>query len=237
VAESSFDAWTKFYKQDANAGNAIVSYYAKGSLIALALDLKLRSETAGRVSLDDVMQACWEKWGETGEGMPERGLEEVASEVSGLDLGDFFDATVRGTGELALEQLLHEHGVDYSLRRSTGRKDKGGNKAEAGKLPAVWLGANLAVRSGKPVFANISNGGPAECAGVSPGDELVALDGVRAQVAGSDTRIRRYRPGDKSELTVFRGDELLTLKLAWADAPEDTCYLLDDGDAGDAAID
>ncbi len=237
VAESSFDAWTKFYKQDANAGNAIVSYYAKGSLIALALDLKLRSETAGRVSLDDVMRVCWEKWGETGEGMPERGLEEVASEVSGLDLGDFFDATVRGTGELALEQLLHEHGVDYSLRRSTGRKDKGGNKAEAGKRPAVWLGANLAVRSGKPVFANISNGGPAECAGVSPGDELVALDGVRAHVAGSDTRIRRYRPGDKSELTVFRGDELLTLKLVWADAPEDTCYLLDDGDAGDAAID
>jgi predicted metalloprotease with PDZ domain len=103
VAESSFDAWTKFYKQDANAGNAIVSYYTKGSLIALALDLKLRTETEGRVSLDDVMRACWEKWGETGEGMPEHGLEEASAEVSGLDLGAFFDAAVRGTGELALE--------------------------------------------------------------------------------------------------------------------------------------
>jgi predicted metalloprotease with PDZ domain len=237
VAESSFDAWTKFYKQDANASNAIVSYYAKGSLIALALDLKLRSETDGRVTLDDVVRACWEKWGETGEGMPERGLEEVSAEVSGLDLGDFFDAAVRGTGELALEQLLREHGVDYCLRKSKGRKDKGGDKVDVEKLPNVWLGSNLATRSGKPVFASLSNGGPAECAGVSPGDELVALDGVRASVSGSDTRIRRYRPGDKSELTVFRGDELLTLKLVWAEAPEDTCYLVDDSDADDVAVD
>ncbi len=230
VAESSFDAWTKFYKQDANAGNAIVSYYAKGSLIALALDLKLRNETEGRVSLDEVMRECWQRWGESGEGMPERGLESVAAEVSGLDLGDFFDATVRGTGELPLEQLLRDHGVQYCLRKSTGRNDKGGRKGKTDKQPAVWLGANLASRGGRSVFTSLSNGGPAECAGVSPGDELVALDGLRVGVAGSDTRIRRYRPGDKTELTVFRGDELLTLKLVWDEAPDDTCYLQIDAD-------
>ena len=236
VAESSFDAWTKFYKQDANAGNAIVSYYAKGSLIALALDLRLRFETDGRVSLDDVMRACWKKWGETGEGMPERGLETTSEEVSGLDLGDFFDAAVRGTGELPLDTLLHDHAIEYCLRISEGRKDKGGKKADAGKSPAVWLGANLAMRNGKPVFISLSNGGPAEIAGVSPGDELVALDGLRANVSGSDTRIRRYRPGDKSELTVFRGDELLTLALAWSEAPADTCYLQEVDGADEVAV-
>ena len=231
VADSSFDAWTKFYKQDANAGNAIVSYYVKGSLIALALDLKLRIETVGRVSLDDVMRACWKRWGETGDGMPEDGFETVSSEVSGLDLGDFFDAAVRGTGELPLEQLLHEHGVEYCLRRATGRKDKGGADAEADKLSAVWLGANLGTRDGKPVFENIANGGPVETAGVSPGDELVALDGVRVNVSGSDSRIRRYRPGDKSTLTVFRGDELLTMTMVWGEAPADTCFLRFDDEA------
>lgn len=225
VAESSFDAWTKFYKQDANAGNAIVSYYAKGALIALALDLKLRSETDGRISLDDVMKACWVRWGETGEGMTERGFEQVAEEVSGLDLGDFFDASVRGTGELPLGTLLKEHGVNYSLRRAENRSDKGGKKADESKLPAVWLGANLADRAGKATFTSLSNGGPAEQAGISPGDELLALDGVRANVSGSDSRIRRYQPGDKSELTVFRGDDLLTLKLKWQEAPTNTCYL------------
>ena len=231
VSESSFDAWTKFYKQDANAGNAIVSYYAKGALIALALDLKLRGETDGQVSLDEVMRACWKRWGETGEGMPEQGLEAVAADVSGLDLGDFFDATVRGTGELPLERLLHEHGVTYGLRRASDRSDKGGKKAGSNKQPTVWLGANLVMRDSKTVFASLVNGGPAERAGVSPGDELVALDGLRVNVSDSDTRILRYRPGDNSELTIFRGDELLTMKLSWMAAPEDTCYLQEDVDA------
>lgn len=226
VAESSFDTWTKFYKQDANAGNAIVSYYAKGSMAALALDLKLRLETQGRISLDDVMRACWERWGETGEGMPERGLEAVSAEVSGLDLGDFFDAVVRGTGELPLQQLLHEFGVDYCLRKSKSRRDKGGTAAVADGLPDVWLGASLVRRNGRTVFASVANGGPAERAGVSPGDELLALDGLRTSTDAGNSRIRRYRPNDKSALTVFRGDELLTLKLKWAEAPEDTCFLV-----------
>jgi len=236
VAESSFDAWTKFYKQDANAANAIVSYYAKGALIALSLDLKLRAETDGRVSLDDVLQAAWAKWGETGEGMPERGFEEISAEVSGLDLGDFFDAAVRGTGELPLESLLKEHGIDLCSRQAQNRKDKGGRDINAGKLPAVWLGAKLATRAGKPTFLTLSNGGPAERAGIAPGDELVALDGLRVSVSGADARIRRYRPGDASQLTVFRGDELLTMKLVWREAPEDTRYLRQDAAANADAV-
>ncbi len=223
VEASSFDAWTKFYKQDANAVNAVVSYYTKGSLIALCLDLKLRSETGGDVTLDDVMQAAWSRWSTTG--MPEDGFEKLCVEVSGLDLGDFFDATVRGTGALPLEALLRTHGVDHQLRRSAGGKDKGGKPSEDGKLPSVWLGANLAARDGKTVFTAVHNGGPAELAGVAPGDELVALDGLRMDISGCEARTRRYRPGDRSELAVFRGDELITLRMKWAEAPEDTCFL------------
>ena len=235
IAESSFDAWTKFYKQDANAANAIVSYYAKGSLVALALDLKLRSETGGRVGLDDVMRVAWERWGETGDGMPEDGLEVLAAEVSGLDLEDFFDATVRGTGELPLEALLKTHGIDLHMRRSAGGKDAGGKAQQDSALPAVWMGAALGEVSGKPVFQAVHNGGPAELAGIAPGDELVALDGLRVNLAGAEARTRRYHPGDRSDVTVFRGDELMTLRLRWTEAPADTCYLLADEDADDDA--
>ncbi len=91
VAASSFDAWIKFYKPDANSPNAIVSYYTKGSLIALCLDLKLRLETDGRATLDEVMRTCWARFGETGKGMSEDAFEALCEEVSGLDLGDFFD--------------------------------------------------------------------------------------------------------------------------------------------------
>lgn len=233
VEESSFDAWTKFYKQDANATNAVVSYYAKGALIALCLDLKLRNETDGRLSLDDVMKEAWRRWGESGEGMPEDGFERLCIEVSGADLEDFFDATVRGTGELPLEALLSSHGVDYRLRRSAGGKDKGGKPSSGDNLPAVWLGANLGVRAGKPVFLSVSNDGPAEQAGVSPGDELVALDGLRIDIAGCEARTRRYRPGDVSELSVFRGDELVSMRMKWAEAPTDTCYLVIDEEVDD----
>lgn len=225
VAESSFDAWTKFYKQDANATNAIVSYYAKGALIALALDLKLRVETKSRVSLDDAMKTCWERWGETGAGMPEDGFEAIASEVSEIDLGDFFDAMVRGTGELPLEQLLQTHGIDYRLRASRGNGDKGGTKSTASKERKVWLGATISDSNGRPVFVSIANGGPAENAGVAPGDEAVALDGLRVTSANVERRLRSCHEGDELKLIVFRGDELLTTVVHIEAAPNDTCYL------------
>jgi predicted metalloprotease with PDZ domain len=61
VADSSFDAWGKYYRQDENAPNSIVSYYTKGSLVALALDLSIRAKTGGKKSLDDVMRALWQR--------------------------------------------------------------------------------------------------------------------------------------------------------------------------------
>jgi predicted metalloprotease with PDZ domain len=234
VEESSFDAWTKFYKRDANAGNSIVSYYAKGSLIALALDLKIRLETQGRVSLDDVMQECWSRWGQSGEGMPEGGLEDVSAEVSGLELADFLDAAVRGTGELPLQTLLSSFGVDYRLRRASNRKDKGGKPTD--KQPGPWLGATLSEQAGKSVFTAVVNGGPAERAGIAPGDAAVALDGLALTAADCDRRLRTYRDGDTLELIVFRGDELITTSVQLTDSPENTCYLTIDHDADAMAI-
>jgi predicted metalloprotease with PDZ domain len=225
IAASSFDAWTKFYKQDANAANAIVSYYAKGSLVALALDLKLRSETEGRVSLDDVMRVCWERWGETGEGMPEDGFEAVASEVSGIDLEDFFDASVRGTTDLPLRALLSTHGIRYALRVSAGDGDKGGNRSNASKARRVWLGATLKDVSGTAVFASVANDGPAEKAGIAPGDQAVALDGLRVTSANLEKRLRACHAGDEMDFVLFRDDELMTTTLRIEAAPEDTCYL------------
>jgi len=234
VEESSFDAWTKFYKQDANATNAIVSYYTKGSLVALVTDLKIRAETDGRVSLDDVMRECWQRWGESVEGMPEYGLEQVCADVSGLDMEDFFDATVRGTGELPLQAMLASVGVDYHLRGARNRKDKGGKPSE--KEPGPWLGATLAEKAGQSVFTTVMNGGPAEAAGIAPGDIAVALDGLALGAANCDRRLRTYRHGDSLELVVFRGDELITVSVCLAESPRDTCFLQLDGDADAMAI-
>ena len=226
VEESSFDAWTKFYKPDPNSPNAIVSYYTKGSLIALALDLTIRRESDGRWSLDDVVRECWRRYGETGEGMPERGLESVAASLTGLELAGFFERYVRGTDDLPLANLLKAFGVDLRLRAAESAEDGGGKPAASDLPPPPWTGMAVAASNGKQLVTLVHSDSPAERAGIAPGDELAALNDVRWTAANFATRLREYRPGDRVTVTVFRNDQLLSLKLRLAAPPEDTCYLL-----------
>ena len=236
VVESSFDAWTKFYKQDANAPNAIISYYTKGALIAATLDLKLRVESDGELSLDDVMRSCWDRWGKGEQGMPEEGFEAICAELAGENLGGFFDAALRGTGELPLQAMLATVGVDYHLRQATSRSDKGGKKKSGKRLTPLWIGANLSVAGGKLTFSSVLNGGPAEHAGISSGDVAVALDGVALSAANYDRRLRSFRRGETLELVFFRGDDLMTTSITLVDAPENTCYLSIDEEADLATV-
>ena len=225
IEESSFDAWTKFYKRDANTSNATVSYYTKGSLIALALDLMLRLESKGECSLDTVMRECWKQYGETKSGMPERGLESVVSSLSATDMSDFFTRYVRGTHELPLEQLLGKFGVKLCLRPAEGLRDRGGKPAKPGRKLHPWLGATLVNRNGCAVFSVVHAGSPAEQAGISAADEAVAIDGLKVTASNIDSRLKGYHAGDTAQVTVFRGDELLKCTVRLEEPPADTCYL------------
>jgi predicted metalloprotease with PDZ domain len=235
VEESSFDAWTKFYKQDANSTNFIVSYYTKGSLIACALDLTLRRMTHGEYCLDDVMRECWRRYGESGTGMPERGLEAVAHEISGMDLEDFFDHYVRGTNDVPLDKLLLDCGIRLCLRPVSNSKDAGGKPAGKHQQAALWVGAGLVQRGNRSVLNRVVAGSPAERAGLSPGDEVVALNDLKVSAANFDKRLSECHVGEKVVLRVFRRDELMSLPLVLQQAPEDTCYLTIDDDASAAA--
>jgi len=231
IEESSFDAWTRFYKQDANSSNAIVSYYTKGSLIALALDLTIRKETQGNYSLDDVMRECWSLYGETGKGLPERGLESLARSVSGLPLEDFFDRYVRGTGDLPLQGLLSAVGINMHMRPANNSRDKGGKPASSRSTPPPWLGATLKSRAGTSRFAIVHSGSPAESAGIAPGDEAVALEGLRLTSRNLDARLRDHHVGDTVTISAFREETLSRHRVRLSAAPEDTCYLEIDADA------
>jgi len=225
IEESSFDAWTKFYNRDANSSNTIISYYTKGALIALALDMTIRHESQGKYSLDDVMKACWVEYGETGKGMPERGLESVARSVTGLELADFFDRFVRGTADLPLTGLLKTVGVNLHLRAAQDSKDTGGKPAENDLGPPPWFGAALVPGNGTDRFSLVHAQSPAEKAGIAPGDEAVAIDGIRLTAANFDMRLRDHRAGDTVTVTVFRDHNLMRHRVRFGKAPEDTCYL------------
>ena len=219
IGDSSFDAWIKFYRQDENSPNAGVSYYAKGSLVALALDLTLRK--GGRTSLDAVMRALFERYGSAGAGVPENGIEEIVSELAGTDMRTFFERYVNGTEELPLDTLLDAFDIDWHVRAASGPTDRGGKPA-SGPPPACWLGAKVAhdLR-----LQHVFTGGPAERAGLAPNDILVALDGVRASPEALNALATERAAGEQVDVHAFRRDELISVDLELARAPLDTCYL------------
>lgn len=210
VAESSFDAWIKYYRQDENSPNAIVSYYAKGSLIACALDLSLRSKTAGRVGLDDVMRRLWNDFGKSGHGVREADIRRIAEELSGLKLSGLFRQAVHGMGDVPLETLLSKFGVMLKWQPS-------------GKLP--WLGVRTKAEGGELKLTHVLDDGPGQRAGLAAGDVLLALNGLRIQPANWDKLLNRCRPGTAVRLHVFRRDELQEAEVIPQTAPADECKL------------
>jgi len=225
VAESSFDAWIKFYRGDENTPNAVVSYYAKGSVVALALDLMLRG--AGS-SLDAVMRTLWQRFGQTGVGVPEGAIAGIAGEHARHDLTDFFFRCVDGTEDPPLAALLAEFGVTLNVRAATGDDDRGGKAGKATERgessPRLWLGAKLSGAT-EPRLQTVYTGGPAERAGLAGGDTLIALDGVRASVESIGKLLARRRPGETVTVHAFRRDELAVTDLTLEPAPLDTCWL------------
>ena len=209
LAESSFDAWSKFYRPDENTPNVVVSYYAKGALVALALDLTLRSKTANRVSLDDVMRELWRHHGQTGIGVGEDDLRCIAERLSGVDLRRFFADFVHGTRELPLKSLLAEQGIRLEW--------------EAAKTPS--LGIKTVTEGDSIRLATVFDDGAAQAAGLASGDVLIALDGLRVTPASLERMLARYQPGDTLKIHAFRRDELMEFSLRLTAPDRDTAQL------------
>jgi predicted metalloprotease with PDZ domain len=224
LAESSFDAWDVLYRPEPHHPNTTISYYTKGALVAVALDLKLRLETAGRTSLDDVIRELWRRYGASGVGVPEDGFELLAAELSGLDLAPFFDSAVRGTEDPPLKQLLAELGIALEMRAAAGADDRGG-APRTGNGELLTLGVTVREREPGLELVSVLEGGAAERAGLNPGDVLVAIDRLRVTGRNLMRRLARFESGERVTASAFRGDELIEVGVVLKPAPLDTCYL------------
>lgn len=235
LEESSFDAWIKFYKPDENTPNAVVNYYTKGALVALALDLTVRLGTDGRRSLDHIMRALWERHGKTGVGVPENGIERTAAEVTGLDLAAFFDLALRSTDDLPLEALLAEFGVGFLLRPAESDQDKGGKAARPdARLDRPVLGVRLAENGTDAKLVSVLDGGAAQQAGLAAGDVVIAVEGLRVTRSTLEGVIGSYPIGAVVTVHAFRRDELIACRVMLTAAPRDTCVLTLREDVDDA---
>jgi predicted metalloprotease with PDZ domain len=206
LAESSFDAWIKYYKPDENAPNSIVSYYQKGALVAAGLDLTIRKASAGRRSLDDVMRLLWRQFKSAGAAYAGLGEEDVAPailEATGVDVARILRDWTRGTADPDFAELLAPFGIT------------------AERNPALESAhfAMLGCRIGNGPEGRISqvfDSSPAQAAGLSAGDQIVALDGLRAGGTRIDAVLARYSPGDLVEILAFRRDELQRFEVVLA---------------------
>jgi predicted metalloprotease with PDZ domain len=209
VAESSFDAWSKYYRQDENAPNAIISYYTKGSLVGLAFDLTIRAKTGGAKSLDDVMRALWERYGRDfyhggglgeGRGVTEKEVEALFDEISGVRLKPIFERHIRGTEDVPLAKLYAPFGVKVSDERKNGKPS---------------LDAGIGRDAGGAKLTQVHEGGAAHQAGLSAGDIVIAVDSLRVNgnPCNLDGLFARYRVGDTVTVHAFRRDELMTFEV------------------------
>ena len=223
AAESSFNAWSKFYKQDENSPNAIVSYYAKGSLIALCLDLKIRQLTGSKKSLDDVMRLLWAQYQEKGVGVGEREIQQLVNQVANSNLDDLMENMIYRTDELPLQELLQSAGVLLSYRERCGLQDKGGNEAKQPEM--VALGAMLKESEGGLQVVTLTEQGAAQQAGLAAGDLIIAINGIRASMKWYQSWIASAELGHSYTLVVFRRDELMQFEVSLQQAEKDTAML------------
>jgi predicted metalloprotease with PDZ domain len=194
VADASFDAWVKYYRADENTPNATISYYTKGSLVALALDLTLRD--AGNGTLDDVMRLLWTR--SRGGPIEEADIAQALHDVAGRSMRAELAAWVHGTAELPLQPLLAQAGVQW-LSDSADLATELGLRVSEGALSGVHV-------------KSVLNGSAAEAAGVSAGDELLAMDGWRIRRL-DDARawLARLQAFD---LLLVRDQRVLSLRVA-----------------------
>ena len=190
VSESSFDAWVKFYRQDENSNNAGTSYYNKGCLVALCLDLGLRLRGS---SLDALMRKLYEN-AQNGVQVNERTIVELCNELTGDNWIEQINHLVNTTDELPLDQLFPEFGLSYTLNN-----DK-----------ALPFGLKLSDKPEGVVVSSARRDGVAAKAGLSANDVIVAIDGIKATVKLAE----KYAKQDGTfTIHAFRRDELMTFEV------------------------
>ncbi len=193
VSESSFDAWIKLYRPDANSRNAQVSYYLKGELVSFLLDLTIRAQHQNGRSLDDVMRQLWQQFGQPEVGFTRDQLKAIFESVAEMDLTVFWASYIDGTAELPFDESLAPFGLTL--------------KAEV-THPLPYLGLTVKTEHGTAIIKFVEAGSPAEQAGIEPGDELLAISHFRVSADQLNDRLQHYQPKETIAITVFHQDVL-----------------------------
>ena len=199
LEDASFDAWVKYYRQDENSVNNQISYYDKGEIVNMLLDVTIRSASGGKKSLDDVMRYLWTEYFKKGRNYGPQDYQKAAELMAGRSLDDFFSKYVRGVAEIDYNAVFNPIGLEL--------------KAEEPDAGKAYMGANLNEDNGRLMIRSVAAGTPAYDQGLNAGDQIVAIDGYRASQARLQQYLGDRKPGDKVKLTIFRTDRLRDMDI------------------------
>lgn len=216
---ASFDAWIKHYQPDENSPNTTISYYAKGAVVAFLLDARIRAATGGHKSLDDVMRLMYGRYAQ--KGFAPQDFAQAVETVANRTISPWLQTVTATTKELDYGPALEWWGLRFRPAEPAERKTATG----ADRGPTVHLGIETETRDGRLLVDAVLRGQPAWHAGVSVGDELIALDGYRLGPRNWRQRLALYTAGDQVTLLVARRDVLRSLTVELAPEPRDTWAL------------
>ncbi|MEO7659940.1 MAG: PDZ domain-containing protein [Pyrinomonadaceae bacterium] len=205
LEEASFDAWIKYYRQDENALNNQISYYDKGEIVNMMLDITIRTASSGTKSLDDVVRYLYTEYFKKGKNFSPADFQKATELMAGKSLDDFYSKYVRGRAEIDYSTIVNGIGLQFK------EKETGKGKA--------YLGADTVEDNGRVNIRTIARGTPAYEQGLNTGDQIVAIDGYRVSQTFLQTYLGERKPDEKVTLSVFRFDKLREIELTLGSDP------------------
>lgn len=217
VSESSYYAWTKFYQQGPEAVNHIVSYYLKGALIALWLDLTLRDKSNQRFSLDSLMREIWCEFGAKNIGTTTQDYINIANKLCGEDISAAFNKLLHQTQRIELTSLLEKFGVglDNQKFKSLVSLESTECKDYIPYLGLQYKGAEAGLK-----ITQILENSPANMAGLAVNDTIIAIDQLKVTATSLQSLAEHLPANTLVDCHYFRDDKLLKTSLAFNDSPE-----------------
>ncbi len=225
LSELSFEAWIKLYKPADNHTNRTVSYYEKGKWAALVLDILLREATEGRRGVEDLFRRLWADFGQRNRGLTEADLESAVDQLAGRSMASFFTRYIRGTEELPVAALLRRAGVVVGIKAPWQDEDDATKSRRIRAWSGIaWAGGSglggAATAADRAVIRTVATDSPAWKAGLSYGDEVVAVAGQRVTAVTAPRRLADHPTGKPLEVVFFRKDSLRRCRITPVDNPE-----------------
>jgi len=205
--EASFDAWIKYYRQDENSVNSQVSYYDKGAILGLLLDLEIRKRSNNAKSLDDVMRYLFAEFYKKNRNYGPADFQKACELMAGGSLEEFFSRYVRGKEELNYDAALEAAGLRLDTTATAPAN------ANVTVVDTTFFGAEIAEERDRLVVQRVYAGSPAYEQGLNAGDQIVALNNMRVTKDFFNARLAEKKAGDLLNLTIFRFDDLSTLLI------------------------